>query len=71
MERRAFHDHFGIDAPDVADSARIAALRFIAPDLSAVSAALTRGKVAFAAHMGRIVVPPETAMGAAIVFEAA
>jgi catechol 2,3-dioxygenase-like lactoylglutathione lyase family enzyme len=71
MEKRAFRDHFAVESPDMSAGARIAALRFQTNDLSSVSSVLARGKVAAATHMGRIVVSPEMAMGAAIVFEAA
>lgn len=69
MEPRAYRDHFGIEAPDIAKGARIAAMRFAARDLAAVENTLVRGTVPFEKHMGRIVVAPAAAMGAAIIFE--
>lgn len=71
MTPASFDDHFGIAAPTVADGARLAALRLVCSDLSIAEASLSAGKIGFGRHMGRIVIPPETALGAIIVFEAA
>jgi hypothetical protein len=71
MAPAAFRDHFGIAAPDVAAGARIAALRLLSSDLAATEASLASGGFAPVRHMGRLVVPPAQALGAALVFEAA
>jgi hypothetical protein len=44
-------------------------MRFLTGDMAATTASLARGKVAFASRLGRIIVGPDAAMGAAIVFE--
>jgi hypothetical protein len=70
MAPRAFADHFGIAAPDVADGGRLAALRLVSSDLTATDASLSAGGLSPIRHMGRLVVPPDQALGAALVFEA-
>ncbi len=69
MDPVAFRAHFGIDAPDVANSMRLCALRFTAPDLDRVEASLQSGGAAYLSHMGRLIVAPADAMGATLVFE--
>jgi glyoxalase-like protein len=68
MDPAAFRSHFGTAPPDVAQGARLAALQFRVRDRAALTAALRAGGIAFASHMEQIVVPPEQAMGATIVF---
>jgi catechol 2,3-dioxygenase-like lactoylglutathione lyase family enzyme len=70
MDPAAFASHFGVAPPDVADKARLAALRFTVRDRDALEAALKAGSVAYRSHMGQVVVAPECAMGAILVFEA-
>lgn len=69
MDPSAYRAHFGVEPPDIADGARLAALRFVTADIEAARAILESGKVAHVEHMGRLVVGPDAAMGAAIVFE--
>jgi catechol 2,3-dioxygenase-like lactoylglutathione lyase family enzyme len=69
MEKRAFRDHFAVEPPDVGAGARLAALRFATRNLDGAAAALERGRIPFVRHMGRAIVAPDVAMGAAIVFE--
>jgi len=71
MAPTAYRDHFGIDSPDIATGGRLAALRLVSSDLTATEASLTSGGFSPVHRMGRIVVPPEQAFGAALVFEAA
>jgi hypothetical protein len=44
-------------------------LQFRVRDRAALTAALTAGEIASSARMGSIVVAPETAMGATLVFD--
>lgn len=67
----AFADHFGIPAPDVSEGGRLAALRLVSSDVAATEASLSSGGVSPVRHMNRIVVPPDQAHGAALIFEAA
>jgi len=71
MDPAAFRSHFGTPAPDVAQGARIAALRLTVRQQDVTRALLHRAGVAFAEVMGRIVVAPGAAMGATLVFEGA
>jgi hypothetical protein len=68
MDPAAFRNHFGTAPPDVSQGARLAALQFRVRDRAALTAALQASGIAFASHMEQIVVPPEQAMGATIVF---
>ena len=71
MNVAAFRTLFGVKPPDIADGARFAALRFGVRDLAAAKALLAKGRVPFHEPMQRIVVGPEAAMGATLVFERA
>ena len=71
MTPAAYSDLFGIDAPDVAQSARLAALRLTASSLDTVESNLSSGGVSPIRRMDRLIVAPEQALGAALVFEAA
>jgi catechol 2,3-dioxygenase-like lactoylglutathione lyase family enzyme len=69
MDPRAFSLHYGVSAPDIARGARIGALRMGARDIKTTESALAAGDVPFQKRMGRIVIGPEAALGATIVFE--
>jgi hypothetical protein len=70
MDPAAFHAHFGIAAPASPDKARLAALRFAVPDRQALARTLGANGVSFDLHMDQVIVGPETAMGAVLVFAA-
>ena len=69
MDPAAFRDHFGIEPPDVAAGARLAALRLAVRDGSAIRAALDAGGIPSSSGTGAIVIASAHAMGAALVFE--
>jgi len=71
MDPEAFRLHYGVAPPDVSAGARIAAAKFIVRDLAALRMLLGKTDIAAGEHMGRIVIGPETALGATLVFEAA
>jgi catechol 2,3-dioxygenase-like lactoylglutathione lyase family enzyme len=71
MNPAAFRSQFSVDPPDISAGARLAALRFGVKEMPAVEATLKTNKVAFTEHRGRIVVGPDAARGATIVFEPA
>jgi hypothetical protein len=71
MTPAAFADHFGVPSPDVAASARLAALRLISTDLNAAETSLSSGGIAPVRRMDRLIVPAKQALGATLVFEAA
>jgi hypothetical protein len=55
--------------PDVARGPRLAALRFLVRDLAATAAVVSSNGIAAATAGSRIVVGPDTAFGATLVFE--
>ena len=71
MTPASYADHFNVAAPDIDTGARLSALRLICADLSVVEASLSAGQIEAKTHMGRLIVPPSVAHGAAIIFEAA
>jgi catechol 2,3-dioxygenase-like lactoylglutathione lyase family enzyme len=70
MDGAAFRSHFGVPPPDLADGARLAALRLRVRDDAALMAALDAGAVPHILHMGHVVVAPQDATGATLVFAA-
>jgi len=71
MDPAAFRLHYGVAPPDVAAGARLAAGKFAVRDVAATRALLDKSGIAAAEHMGRLVVGPDRALGATLVFEAA
>jgi len=71
MEPASFSRCFGVAPPDTARDARLAALRFAVADRTAARAALQRGKIGFAERSQQLVVGPDLAFGATLVFEGA
>jgi catechol 2,3-dioxygenase-like lactoylglutathione lyase family enzyme len=69
MDPAAFRLHYGVAPPDVAAGARLAAATFTVRHVAATHAMLAKSGVAAADHMGRLVVGPDAALGATIVFE--
>ena len=69
MDPAAFASRFGVASPDLARGARIAGLRFAVSDFAAAVTALKQGGIEAQMRMGRIVVGPETGIGATLVFE--
>jgi hypothetical protein len=68
MEPAIYATQFGAPAPEVSRGARLAALIVSVHDVAAVAAILENAKVPLLMRMGRVVVGPQAAMGAAIVF---
>jgi hypothetical protein len=68
MEPAIYAGQFGVPAPDIAGGARLAALVLNVRDIAAVAAILENAKVTAQLRMGRLVVHPHGAMGAAIAF---
>jgi hypothetical protein len=69
MHPDAFRDHFGTEPPVTERGARLAALRFAVRDLETVERGLRAENLPGSSRMGRIVVGPDAAMGATLVFE--
>jgi Glyoxalase-like domain len=71
MDPDAYRIHYGIAAPDISSGARLAALRLIVRDQAAAAAILAQEQIAASRLMDRLIVGPESAMGATIVLEPA
>jgi hypothetical protein len=70
MDPTAYRSHFGVDPPALLGGARLAAMRFAVRDFSAALNLMKAASVPGSVRMGRLIVGPQTAMGAALVFEA-
>ncbi|MBN8982251.1 MAG: VOC family protein [Rhizobiales bacterium] len=68
-EATAFRDQFGVTPKVERTGATIEGLRLAAPDLDAVERILKAGNIASHRHIGRLVVKPEAAFGATLIFE--
>jgi Glyoxalase-like domain len=71
IEPSTFVRRFGGAPPDTSRSARLGALRLTVRDMATVRAVLQAGKVDFTEPTQQLVVGPDTAMGATLVFERA
>jgi hypothetical protein len=69
MQPDAFRERFGTEPPATGRGARLAALRIVVRDLVALGRSLRIENLASSDRMGHIVVGPDTAMGATLVFE--
>jgi hypothetical protein len=69
MTPEAFGEYFDIAAPNIAQGARLAALRFGVRDLQATGELLRAAGFVVLPHQGRILIKPSTAMGATLAFE--
>lgn len=69
VEAVAFRDQFGVAPRLGGEGASLQGLRLSVPDIDVAERALENGGVAFHRHMGRLVVPPDTAFGATLIFE--
>jgi hypothetical protein len=69
MTPAAFRDHFGTEPPSIDNGARLAALRVAVRDLDAAKGLLRGGGLAASERMGRLIVGPETPLGATLIFE--
>jgi len=71
MQPASFTRRFGTMPPSTAEGARLAALRFDVKNLATPRAALRSGKISFSEQAQRLVVDPDLAFGATLVFESA
>jgi hypothetical protein len=69
LDPRAFRDSYGVEPP-IDAGLRLAALSFVVTDVGRAHALLQRNAVACSLHRDKLVVGPEAAHGATIVFEA-
>jgi hypothetical protein len=71
MSPIAFRDQFGT-APEVSgEGMTLNAMRFAVADIGHAEATLAAGGIKPQRHVGRLVVPPDAALGATLIFEAA
>jgi Glyoxalase-like domain len=71
MTPPAYRMFIGTKEPDLAHGGRLAAIRFVASDKAKLLSALAKGGIVAIERNGNIVVPPDVAYGATIVFEPA
>jgi catechol 2,3-dioxygenase-like lactoylglutathione lyase family enzyme len=70
MDSTAYRQHFAVEPPDLTRGARLAAIRFALRDKAALMSALGGG-IAPSEHMGNLVIAPNAAHGATLIFETA
>jgi hypothetical protein len=71
VEPVAFRDQFGLSPEVSGDGMTLNAVRFEVADIGRVEAALKTNGIAAERHVGRLVVPPDLAFGATLIFETA
>jgi catechol 2,3-dioxygenase-like lactoylglutathione lyase family enzyme len=69
MDAAAYRNHFGVEPPDVARGARLAAVRLAVQDFGAAISTMQAAGIAASVRMGRLIVAPQVGMGATLVFE--
>jgi hypothetical protein len=65
----AYHSFIGTKEPDLARGGRLAAIRFVASDKAKLLSVLAKGGIVAIERNGNVVVPPDVAYGATLVFE--
>jgi hypothetical protein len=71
MERVSFHDQFGVSADVSGEGMTLNALRFEVADIAQPEALHRQNGISSKRHVGRLVVPPDVAHGATLIFETA
>jgi len=71
MEQVAFRDQFGVSPGVSGEGMTLNALRFTVADIAQAEALHRRSGIASRRHVGRLVVPPDVAHGATLIFETA
>lgn len=69
LEASAFHDQFGVDVKVEPTGATLKGLRLELPDFDAAERIFKSNGIASHRHIGRLIVPPQTAFGATLIFE--
>jgi hypothetical protein len=69
MEQVAFHDQFGVSADVEDEGMTLQGLRVAVADLAPIQASHRQNAIASHLHVGRLVVPPDVAHGATLIFE--
>jgi hypothetical protein len=71
MEPQAYRLQFAAEPPDVTGGARLAAIRFSLPGTAELKSVLGKAGIEPVQRAGSLIVPPDVAHGAALIFEAA
>ncbi len=71
MEAPSFRDQFGVAKTIAGEGAELSGLRLQVVDLDRLEAQLRAGGIAYHRRVGRVVIAPEAAFGAALIFEQA
>ena len=71
MEAASFRDQFGVVKTITGEGVELSGLRLQVADLAKLEACLRHNDVAFVRRLNRIVIAPDTAFGATLIFEAA
>lgn len=69
MEAPSFRDQFGVTKTMAGEGAELSGLRLNVRDLAALEARLNAGGIAHQRRVGRVVIVPENAFGATLIFE--
>jgi hypothetical protein len=69
MNPSAYRAYAGTEPPKLTRGARLAAIRFMAGDRAKAMSALKKGDIAVVERNGNMVVPPDAAFGATLIFE--
>jgi hypothetical protein len=69
MTPAAFRDRFSATPPDTSRGLRLGALRIAVRDMAIVERVFERARLSASRHMGCLVIGPEAAMGATLIFE--
>ncbi len=69
MEATGFHDQFGVVPQIEGEGASFKGLRLVVDDVAAVEQLLKRNGVAAHRHVGRVIVAPQAAFGATLIFD--
>ncbi len=70
IEAVAFRDQFGLTPKIEGEGASLKGLRLAVPSIDSVERLLRDNEIASHRHLGRLVVPPEAAFGATLIFDA-
>jgi hypothetical protein len=69
MDSTAYRRHFVVEPPDLTRGARLAAIRLSLHNKAALISALGKAGIVPAEHMGNVIIPPDAAHGATLIFE--
>lgn len=71
MEPVAFRDRFGVSPGFAGEGMTLNAMRFEVADIAQAEALYRQGGITSRRHVGRLVIPPDVAHGATLIFESA